>query len=265
MFRKKFDNDVKRVNRRVISYLKSTSEENIHDVRTAIRRLEATSNILSKGIRRGKLSKYLDQCKDFFKINTKLRDIDIIRAKLSEYPEMRAQKQVFALLKDRREHLLLRSTKVAAKIKNNESKLDTRRLSEAKLRKRFDKIVSKQDRKIQSLLPLVLGDSKNIEELHLLRKTSKRLRYMLEVDSTWEGFSALIDLLRKWQDLLGKIHDSDITIDYLVSLKRSKSVADVLANVRNVRSQEYKEFVSLFRNGHYAGALHSPEKVFPLL
>ncbi len=263
MFRKKFDNDVKRVNRRVVSYLKSPSEENIHDVRTAIRRLEATSKILSKSLRRGKLSRYLGLCKDFFKINTKLRDIDIIRAKLLEYPEARAQKQIFALLKDRRERLLLRSTRIAAKIKSSESKLDTTHLREAKLQKRFDKIVSKQNSKIQSLLPLVLEDPKNIEELHLLRKTCKRLRYVLEIDSAQEGFPALIELLRKWQDLLGKIHDSDITIDYLMSLKRAKLVADVLAKERNARNQSYDEFVSPFRNGHNARALHSPELIPP--
>lgn len=147
---------------------------------------------------------------------------------------------------------------MAAKIESSESKLDTSRLREAKLQRRFDKVVSKLNGKMQSFLPLVLGDPKNIEELHLLRKTCKRLRYMLEIDPTREGFPASIDLLRKWQDMLGGIHDSDIVIDFLVSLKGPKSVADVLSKERNNRSLAYKEFVSLFRNGNYAAVLHSP-------
>lgn len=245
-FQKKFESDIKRVNRRIESYLESSSEEKIRDVRTSIRRLEAASKLLSRVLRRGRVSKYLDLCKKFFKISTELRDLDIIQAKLSVCVELKLHKSTFKRIKNRRKRLIVRSRKVALKIKSRRPELDASRIRESKLRKRFDKVVFELNGDLQYLLPLVLKDSENVKELHSFRKTCKRVRYLLEVDPMREGSSTLIDLLRKWQDLLGEIRDSDITIDYLMRLRKTKSVAEALAKERSVRDHAYEKFVSLF-------------------
>ena len=245
-FKKKFESDIERVDRRIESYLDSSSEEKIRDVRTAIRRLEANSKLMSRVLRRGRVSKYLDLCKKFFKISTEVRDLDIIQAKLTGYVELKSHKKTFKQIKNRRKELLVSSRKAARNIKNRRPVLDSSHLRESKLRKRFNKVVFKLNSDLQYLLPLVLKDPENVKELHSFRKTCKRLRYLLEVDPMKEGFSALIDLLRKWQDLLGEIRDSDITIDYFMRLRKAKSVAGALAKERNVRDHAYKKFVSLF-------------------
>ncbi len=245
-FQKKFESDIKRLDSRIESYLKSASEEKIRDVRTAIRRLEATSKLLSRVLRRGHVSKYLNLCKKLFKISTELRDLDIIQAKLSGYIELKSHKSTFTRIRNRRKALLISSRKVALKIKGRKPKLDASHIRESKLRKRFDKVAFELNGDLQLLLPLVLKDPENVKELHLFRKTCKRLRYLLEVDPLREGSSTLIDLLRKWQDLLGEIRDSDITIDYLMHLGETKSVAVALAGERNVRDHTYEKFVSLF-------------------
>ena len=264
-FQKKFESDIKRVNRRIESYLESSSEKKIRDVRTAIRRLEATSKLLSRALRRVRVSEYLDLCKKFFKISTELRDLDIIQAKLSGYTELKSHKSTFKLIKNRRKELLVSSRKVALKIKSRKPELDASHLQESKLRKRFSKVVFELNGDLQCLLPLVLKDSENVKELHLFRKTCKRLRYLLEVDPMREGSSALIDLLRKWQDLLGEIRDSDITIDYLMRLRETKSVAEALATERDVRDHAYEKFASLFGKDTLTveGALLSADKVIP--
>ena len=263
-FQKKFESDLKRVNRRIESYLESSSEENIRDVRTAIRRLETTSKLLSRALRRGHVSKYIDLCKKFFKISTELRDLDIIQAKLSGYFELKSRKSSFKRIKNRRKELLVSSRKVARKIKRLKPALDANRIRKSKLQKRFDKVVFRLNGDLRHLLPLVLKDSENVKELHLFRKICKRLRYLLEVDLMREGSSRLIDLLRKWQDLLGEIRDSDITIDYLMRFRESKS-AEALATERNVRDHAYEKFVSLFGKDaqEVEGVLLSEDKVIP--
>ncbi len=263
LFQKKFESDLLRVNRRIESYLESSSEENIRDVRTAIRRLETTSKLLSRALRRGRVSKYIDLCKKFFKISNELRDLDIIQAKLSMYFELNSHKSTFKRIKNRRKELLVSSRKVARKIKRRKPELDASRIRENKLRKGFDKVVFKLNGVLQYLLPIVLKDSENVKELHLFRKICKRLRYLLEVDTSREGSSTLTDLLKKWQDLLGEIRDSDVTIDYLKRLSQTKSVAEALTTERNVRDHAYKKFVGLFGWDAQAveGALLSADKV----
>jgi CHAD domain-containing protein len=266
LFQQRFQDVVKKVDQTIGSYLKSASEEKVHDARTAIRRFEAASELLSKSLRSGQIGRYRDSCKKFFKITTEIRDHDIIRDKLVGYDEMKSYDQIFTRIARRRKKLLSRSRKAALKIKSCQPELNADRLRETKLRKKFDKLVSKSNTKIQSLLPLVLSDSKNIEELHLLRKACKRLRYLLEIDSSGEGVPTLIDLLRKWQNLLGRIHDSDITIDYLMRLEERKSVVRVITSERNVRNQAYLEFVNLFVKSSPAGSevrLEKLSQIFP--
>jgi CHAD domain-containing protein len=75
------------VNNRVSKYLKTPNAKQIHDVRTSIRRLDATYLILPKKNRTGSsLSDYVLKCKEFFKANSEIRDLDIIYERLQKYP-----------------------------------------------------------------------------------------------------------------------------------------------------------------------------------
>ena len=63
------EENVKRVDDRLDDYIKDSNENNIHDIRTATRRLDASYRSLPKKIRRkNKISKYMTTSKKLFKV-----------------------------------------------------------------------------------------------------------------------------------------------------------------------------------------------------
>ncbi|MGC2573455.1 MAG: CHAD domain-containing protein [Candidatus Nitrosopolaris sp.] len=80
------DENIKRVDNRLNDYIKDSNENNIHDIRTAVRRLDASYRSLPKNMRRkNKIRKYMRTSKRLFKINSQVRDCDIICEKLQKY------------------------------------------------------------------------------------------------------------------------------------------------------------------------------------
>ena len=77
------DHNVRKVGKRVEEYTKDPNEENIHDIRTAIRRLEASYRSSPKQLQRKKIKKYVGISKSLFKLNSEIRDFDIILEILS--------------------------------------------------------------------------------------------------------------------------------------------------------------------------------------
>ena len=114
-------------------------------------------------------------------------------------------------------------------------------LSNLKLRNRFDKIVFRLTSKIAKALPIVLMSPSNIEELHVMRIDCKRLRYTLELNMT-KKTPKLLGILESWQELLGSIHDNDITIDYLRRSERLPQVQNVFEDETMLRADSYKKF-----------------------
>jgi CHAD domain-containing protein len=78
------EENVKRVDNRLDDYIKDSNENNIHDIRTATRRLDASYRSLPKKIRRkNKIRKYVTTSKRLFKVNSQVRDCDIICEKMA--------------------------------------------------------------------------------------------------------------------------------------------------------------------------------------
>jgi CHAD domain-containing protein len=76
----KMEENVKRVEDRLNDYIKDSNENNIHDIRTATRRLDASFISLPKKMRRKtKIRKYVTTSKQLFKVNSQVRDYDIFR------------------------------------------------------------------------------------------------------------------------------------------------------------------------------------------
>jgi CHAD domain-containing protein len=115
-----------------------------------------------------------------------------------------------------------------------------------KLEKRFNKVVLGLRQRIQLDLPIVLTNVNKIEELHELRKTCKKLRYLLELASHQNGINnkeinAVITELEDVQDILGSIHDSDTTIAYLKS--QPNKVPHILHDEISERNKKYEDFI----------------------
>jgi DNA-binding transcriptional ArsR family regulator len=81
------------------------------------------------------------------------------------------------------------------------------------LRDNVRRIVEARAAEVRSFSPAVL-DPSNVEALHDMRIAAKRLRYVLELTTPVFGAGAEQGAKRakKLQDLLGEIHDCDVTI-----------------------------------------------------
>jgi CHAD domain-containing protein len=114
--------------------------------------------------------------------------------------------------------------------------------------KRIDKVMLRLTERVGKVLPVVLSDSNKVEELHRLRKDFRKMRYVIEMVLAGDrgryvkkaARATGRDIaLKELQALLGLIHDSDITIEYLRSRGNRQLLNREVAN----RMQLYKKFV----------------------
>jgi CHAD domain-containing protein len=276
-----FDNtihNIKKVDDRLDEYIKYPNEKNIHDIRTSIRRLDASFMVCPKKIQDKKLSNYVAQSKNLFKINSEIRDFDIILEKVDKEGQMDDLqfKSLEKSVKKTRKRVLEKAVSIA----NDMRKLDVPHLNiynrgydieviQKKLIKRYNKVVLKFETKIARNIPIVLTDSTKSEELHEARKDSKKLRYLFElllkdkdedkgnVDKVNENESNTyrnekrmqeqIEKLKKIQDMLGNIHDYDITIAYLKDYGK-RDVLSAVMNITRQRMHKYEEFVVHYKS-----------------
>jgi CHAD domain-containing protein len=236
------------VNNRVSKYLKTPNAKQIHDVRTSIRRLDATYLILPKKNRTGSsLSDYVLKCKEFFKANSEIRDLDIIYERLQKYPSNAQRDAVIEALKASRVATLERAKTIASSLKS----IDTTRIidkigvTEKDLQKRYNKMISRLISRIESTFPAVLTNQAKLEELHELRISCKKLRYLLELlPEEKNKVLKTRKTLQKLQDILGTIHDYDFTIDHLSSLEQSSiEIQEIITIEKEERNAKYREFL----------------------
>jgi CHAD domain-containing protein len=229
-------------------YIKNPNDENIHDVRITVRRLQAAYRVLPKNSRSmPKIRGFLKQSIAFFKLNTKIRDFDIICQKMEAEYQVKTRELVAALRNSRIENLRS-ATKLAKKILYLKTpKISSSILKEPKLNKRYLKILHEIKLDIQKNTINALMDERKIEELHMLRKNYKKLRYSLELAENKKKTTLVLKSLREIQDILGEIHDNDIIIDYLLKIEKHSKYSDVLESEVLERTKKYNAFVSAFK------------------
>lgn len=240
--------NLQRVNNRVSKYLKTSNAKQIHDVRTSIRRLDATYLILPKKNRTGSsLSEYVLKCKEFFKVNSEIRDLDIIHEKLQKYPSNAQRNGVIEALKASRVATLERAKTIARSLKSTDTTriIDKIGVTEKELQKRYNKMISRLISRIESTFPAVLTNQAKLQELHDLRISCKKLRYLLELlPEDKNNVLKTRKTLQKLQDILGTIHDYDFTIEYLSSLGQSSiEIQKIIAIEKEERNAKYDEFL----------------------
>lgn len=248
-FLTKLSENLQSVHNRINKYLKKPNAKQIHDIRTSIRRLDASFSTLPKRYRNGtSLSKYVLQCKELFKINSEIRDFDIIIEKLQKYPSSGQKDNIIEDLKKTKLARLQRAKTIAVPLKSIDTGtiLDELGVTEKELQKRFIKIVSRLISTIDSIFPVVLSNPQALEELHDLRIACKKLRYMLELLPNNNKFAVQTrGSLKKIQDSLGSIHDSDFTIGYLKSLPQSpKEIQEIIDKENEYRRLQSERFLN---------------------
>ena len=247
-FLTKLHESLQKVNNRIKKYLKDPKAKNIHDLRTSIRRLDAAYSTLPKKYRNGSsMSTYILSCKELFKINSEIRDLDIIYEKLQKYSPNDSRNKIIDSLKETRVTKLEYAKNIALALNNTDASklLDEIKVTQKELEKRYNKIVANLISKIETNFPIVITDSTKIEELHDLRKACKKLRYMLELLPI-ENKKALEmrKTLQKIQDSLGMIHDYDFTINHLeLNEQTSNEVREIINNEMEERKLNYERFL----------------------
>ncbi len=265
--------NVQRVDKRVEEYAKDPNIENIHDIRTAIRRLETSYQSSPKQLQKKKIKKYVGISKSLFKLNSEIRDSDIILEKLSHEGQIPEQQlgPLKKLLVRKKDKKLSKALSVAIDLKKlnvphpvKDSNIYKHDKMQKKLTKKYNKIVNNFASRIEKNLPVVISDCERIEELHEIRKDSKKLRYLFELllsvkdktnenvdkdgriseikDNDIHGVPGLIGTLENIQDVLGVIHDYDITIAYLKKHHKYEHNG-VENNIATVRKNKYEQFV----------------------
>ena len=148
------------LSKRLGNYLKNADEENVHDLRTSIRRFLARSELLPRSIRaKGKWKKSLKDYGKLLRLNAEVRDLDIILSKLSvDKPNMASNSLVDDLNKARKSNLK-RARRFASSVKNPQSlSIQAKDISSSTLRRRFSKLVERLVGKVEKRLPVVLKE-----------------------------------------------------------------------------------------------------------
>lgn len=263
--------NIKRVYSKLNKYLDNPTEENIHDVRTSLRRLEATYQSSPKKIRnKKKMKAFSDTGKRLFKINSKIRDLDIILQKLATDGQMtEEQLEPFEhyLIRER-ERRLVEARKIALKLQDIAvpdiyDKDEITRKLERKFNQKISKAVGRLKIDIKKRISLIISDESKIVELHEVRKDTKKLRYLIELvlpkdddepdknkvtnktnASNKDLSYKILGDLEKIQKMLGDIHDYDIVIEYLnQNTSKEPDISDALNNIMRIRKTKFKEFV----------------------
>lgn len=249
-YKQRFRQNVRRVGRRLDAYLADQGTENsIHDVRTSIRRLDVSFSVLPKKLRKRK-NRQIKEYRKFFKANSNVRDLDIIRGKIAALAEgAPGAEKLLGQLQKKKKAELGRAGKLGRALKKMQPvQLDSgSSIPAGKLESRIDKAAGKLGVKVNDAFPVVLSDSSKVEELHRLRKDCKKLRYILEMvppasRKKYERVVSLALALEELQDMLGAIRDSDITIEYLQG-SRTKVAGELAAREAGNRDRLYRDLV----------------------
>jgi CHAD domain-containing protein len=248
--------NVSRVSKRLDNYLRDSNEKNIHDMRTSVRRMESSYRTLPRKMRKkNRIKRYVSRCKDLFRLNSEIRDYDIITQKIQQYEQGQNDgvENYKKRLASRREAKLQQARALALEVREMGVPNFTRsNLSNKKLTKRYNKIVSKFANKIMMNLPIVVTDANKLKELHEMRIDCKKLRYLLEllpIDSSSNkgNVSLLLQQLKKMQDILGEIHDCDAVISYLKRQAKSNQLHGITDKIIEERNKKYQEFRTYYK------------------
>jgi CHAD domain-containing protein len=245
-FPAKYAGTRKTLTRRLKAYLKNPNPENVRTLRIAMRRMKLSTELLPKRMRKTKATRaFVTALDEASKANAKVRDLDIVLSKISTYkPEANIEDRITKVKDTRESQLQAARRQTVALQKQRIPRMREKDLSVPKIQKRLNKTTNQLITAINGRLPLVMQDSNNIKDLHLLRMDCRRLRYLAELFRS-KKTARLLSRLRSWQSLLGFIHDSDVTIDYLKNLGEAPEMKPILNDLTTHRMQNYEKFSSI--------------------
>lgn len=239
VFQKIFQEKQHDSRKRLEDYLNDQGEKQIHDLRTSIRRLEATYLIFPNSFKRKKTDNFVSAYKSLFRKNSTLRDFDIIIKKLLTNGLTEESDPIKYLIRQKEKKIkeILKEAKTVSKLKIPQFKNG----NSEKIIPKYERTIFSLTQKIQDYIPVVASDESKIDELHLMRKAAKKLRYILEIEPS-DSYHHMINSMKLLQKILGNIHDCDIIINFLKNhSKKFPELKSLILKEEEIRSQIYKK------------------------
>src|SRR6266498_4795088 len=229
------------------------SNEAIHDLRVATRRVLALIELLNSISPRSRLEKVTDFFKDQLNEFDDLRDTQVMLAEISEVLQQLPQLHEFQKQLQSDEQKKLRT--VHKKIK----KFETASLSK-RIRKTQQSIEEEASDGLESQVMQAVDDSYSLTQqrlewvdptrtatIHRVRVAFKSLRYMIEIihpllkDYPTENLKRMND----YQSLMGEIQDAEVFIQSLADFSESASFPDP-EPVRHYYERRHAEAISAY-------------------
>jgi CHAD domain-containing protein len=218
--------------------------DDIHDLRVTARRIQVMRRLLPKSIRGSQGSRRFDPLlKSILKRTSQLRDLDTLMDTLEKH-RARLPKNLLTTLENQRSDVAAGAKAVWDLLAESPPPdVDPSEIKGKRLARGLRKRIRKHGRASFNLLSEVLRDESKVEELHTLRKEVKKLRYFLELS---EKGAPELDVVTRWQESLGEIHDLDVAVSFL-----QKSEFDLkgwaVDELRRERHRKYLKFIDDYR------------------
>ncbi len=235
-----FSERLKKSHRELALYVEDFSADNIHDLRISIRRMITIYQILPKQLQKKKIKKFVKKYRFLFKLNSDVRDYDILFEKLSLRNFL--DPEFIQYLEKQREKKLIDALSQATML----LKFKVPHISEKpdfidKINILFNNRCLDLVLEIQKNLPEIIRDETKIKELHSMRKTVKKLRYLLEFLPK-DSVSIFLEDLKRLQDLLGDIHDNDMAISFFQKkTKKFRLLESIILFEKESRHANFKK------------------------
>jgi putative phosphoesterase len=259
---------------------KNNDIEYVHKLRVASRRTRAALNLFEPCFAK-KITKWGRTIRSVTRSSGAARDADVQIAFLENYARTNEDKTAVQgldyLIKTqtaRRQVMQAPLTKALDDLQASETLSDIadscsaltakeRKESDIKTLATYGKAYDYISTRLNGVLALepVVHDESAAEKHHELRIALKRLRYTMEIFSPLykRGLVDQISLMKRFQDLLGEIHDCDVWIQEFnvetasVPADARYGVSKVLIHLSETRKLRYMNFVSLWNDAISTG------------
>ena len=262
-FAKSLSGSTDKLDSKLKTFLAKPNVKNVHDVRTSIRRVEASFRLLPKNIRKKpNVSSYLTRTRILFKATSPIRDIDIAEGKLKKFETIAGILDLLKRNEEKRAQLLSVAMKAAGTLgKTPRPNIKPSQISESKLSRRRKKIERKFEDSLHDQIAVVLSNPKP-EKLHEFRKNCKMLRYSLELDSNRKK-KKLVATLEQLQTTLGSVLDDYMTLRFLSDSSLGDAAAPIVSELNAAKDKGYTKFDAILKREFRVEVAKSTSKRIP--
>jgi len=261
---------------------KNNDIEYVHKLRVASRRTRAALDLFEECFGRKRVKKWAKTIRNVTRSSGAARDADVQIAFLTNYAKTNEDNNIalgldylITISTTRRRAMQTSVMKALDDLEASEILGDIshscialrgeRNGSEIRTLATYGKAYDQISTKLAEVLALetFVHDEGAAAKHHELRIAIKRLRYTMEIFSTLyeRGLADQISLMKRFQDLLGEMHDCDVWIqEFNVEMESMPAdarygVSQVLTHLSETRKSRYMNFASLWNDAIFTGQL----------